>query len=156
MFTVNEQHKKIRHLAMKNISYSFIVFAICFSLSGCGSQSSREDMEHLSASIRHIQVSFAKESEYSGDGTVGINMPKETYETVLTLRRMALEEARKVNPKSLSQVDSEMPSAFSSYYLRGLELWNSGIEDGDFLKANRGMMLINSWGDYYQAWRNSV
>lgn len=116
---------------------------------GCESEQSPEDFEHLRASVLYVQASFAEEEPYTGTGRLTGTMPEDVFESIVELRRLALEEAEQIDPQALARMDSNMPRHFEAQYLRGLRQWNEGIEREDYALANRGMLLLNDWGAYY-------
>lgn len=117
---------------------------------GCQEQTSAEDFEHLRASILYVQASFEEEEQHR-DARASIGtIPKDSFDSIVALRRLALQEAEKIDPSALARMDSEMPEHFKMQYLRGLRQWNDGVTTEDYALANRGLLLINDWGRYYQ------
>ena len=117
---------------------------------GCQEEISTEDFEYLRASIMYVQASFEEEKQHREAGASIGTMPEESFQSIVELRRLALEQAEQIDPETLAKMDSDMPERFREQYLRGLRQWNNGVKTENYALANRGLLLINDWGRYYQ------
>jgi hypothetical protein len=138
---------------MKIYKSLFILLVICLFCGGCNkkmkSKVSEKDLDHLRASITYIQESFKKEESFSKNNKFEGVMKDDVFKSIVKLRKLALEEAEKIEPESLAIFDRGMPAQFKNSYLLGLKQWNEGIEKEDYDLANKGLFLINDWGAYY-------
>jgi hypothetical protein len=134
----------------KKLIAAIVSIALLTFGQGCQEQISTEDFEHLRASILYVQASFEEEEKHREAGVLIGTMPEESFQSIVELRRLALEEAEKIDPGALAKMDSNMPERFNTMYLRGLRQWNDGIQTKDYAQANRGLLLLNDWGAYYQ------
>ena len=133
-------------LSNKLLILVLVVIAFC---SGCQSKLQTEDFEHFRVSILYVQASFAEEEQYLSAARHTTTVPKAVFQSIRDLRRLALKEANKIDPKALARLDSNMPMHFQKQYVKGLQQWNEGITTEDFALANRGLQLLNEWGEYY-------
>jgi hypothetical protein len=130
--------------------FTLLIVAFLLLGVGCQEQVSTEDFEHLRASIMYVQASFEEEEQHRDTSAPIGTMPEESFQSIVELRRLALEEAEQIDPEALAKMDSDMPQRFKTQYLRGLQQWNDGVKTEDYALANRGLLLLNDWGRYYQ------
>lgn len=124
-----------------------VVLVACVAAISCSRQASEESLNHFRDSILYVQQAIALEPSGTPLGTIG----HDELEQIVRLKRLALEEAEAVEPKSLRVLHPEMPEHFEDRYLRGLRQHIEGYDSGDISLMNRGTLLINEWGNWYSA-----
>lgn len=128
---------------------SCIALAFCLAVTGCR-QSKESDIQHFEESIRLYQQALAVE-EPQRDGRILSTISKEDFEECRRLRKLSLEEAEKVNVKSLSVFDAEMPEKYEEFFRQPLRDWLRGEEVDDFWLINSANFRMNSFGEYYRS-----
>ena len=128
---------------MFKISIFILLFAT-ITLSGC-SLSEPSNPERLSKSINYSNQAAVILNQ------TGSNLSQENMTEIIKLKKQALDEALLVDTKALNNQYQGFGDQWKSKYIKGLELFIEGIENGDNQKSLQGQVLLDQWGEWYSS-----
>lgn len=110
-----------------------------------------ESLEHFYKSILYIQEAYSIENTFNEENELFFTIDKKNikFKNALSYRKQALNEAKKVDLISLNKLDDNLKQHYNNEFILGLEYYIDGTENENIASINKGRILLNKFGDFY-------
>ncbi len=127
-----------------------LVSGLLASCSGQVTEWSEDDKQN----IRHFFIS--RDANQAATALSNSSRGSFSQEEFLTLRRLALAEARLVNDSVLAKAHPDLPERYRNLYQASLEYSINALEKGDNAASIKGSSLHDQWVDWFNAHKSKI
>jgi len=107
----------------------------------------RQSMDYRNTAMDYFDMI---EKTYETNGVIfTVNKDDPNMQLSFKYLQMALDEAHRVSPHSLNVIDDSLQEQYNIKFIKGLELYIQGNETNDIRLTTTGLLLLESFGEYY-------